>query len=154
MLIFVIEPAVKHIYFAFFNSVFWILLYVYLQLLDSNLSITGLFGFLVFILVANAAPTWGWVNYPIETILLYAVFGFLMVLICSIPMFIIRSLQKDPAKRELLSRLFKRDIHFHDFVKTKDAIIETGMLVKVPLFIEQDEEIIVSTKDGKYVSRA
>ncbi len=113
-----------NIYFAFFNSVFWILLYIYLQLLDSNLSITGLFGFLVFILVANAAPTWGWVNYPIETILLYAVFGFLMVLICSIPMFIIRSLQKDPAKRELLSRLFKRDIHFHDFVKTKDAIIE------------------------------
>lgn len=36
---------------------------------------------------------------------------------------------------------------------TKDAIIETGMLVKVPLFIEQDEEIIVSTKDGKYVSK-
>ena len=36
---------------------------------------------------------------------------------------------------------------------TKDAIVETGMLVKVPLFIEQGEEIIVSTKDGKYVSR-
>ena len=36
---------------------------------------------------------------------------------------------------------------------TKDAIIETGYLVKVPLFIEQDEEMIVSTKDGKYVSR-
>ena len=36
---------------------------------------------------------------------------------------------------------------------TKDAIIETGMLVKVPLFIEENEEIIVSTKDGKYVSR-
>ena len=36
---------------------------------------------------------------------------------------------------------------------TKDAIIETGYLVKVPLFIEQGEEIIVSTKDGKYVSR-
>ena len=36
---------------------------------------------------------------------------------------------------------------------TKDAIKETGMLVKVPIFIEQDEEIIVSTKDGKYVSR-
>lgn len=36
---------------------------------------------------------------------------------------------------------------------TKDAIIETGYFVKVPLFIEQDEEIIVSTKDGKYVSR-
>lgn len=36
---------------------------------------------------------------------------------------------------------------------TKDATIETGMLVRVPLFIEQEEEIIVSTKDGKYVSR-
>ena len=36
---------------------------------------------------------------------------------------------------------------------TKDAIIETGMLVKVPLFIDEGEEIIVSTKDGKYVSR-
>ena len=36
---------------------------------------------------------------------------------------------------------------------TKDATIETGLLVRVPLFIEQDEEIIVSTKDGKYVSR-
>ena len=35
----------------------------------------------------------------------------------------------------------------------KDAYVETGMLVRVPLFIEQDEEIIVSTKDGKYVSR-
>ena len=36
---------------------------------------------------------------------------------------------------------------------TKDATIETGMLVRVPLFIEEGEEIIVSTKDGKYVSR-
>ena len=36
---------------------------------------------------------------------------------------------------------------------TKDAIVETGLLVKVPLFIDEGEEIIVSTKDGKYVSR-
>lgn len=36
---------------------------------------------------------------------------------------------------------------------TKDAIIETGLLVRVPLFIEEGEEIVVSTKDGKYVSR-
>ena len=35
----------------------------------------------------------------------------------------------------------------------KDAIVETGMLVRVPLFIEEGEEIIGSTKDGKYVSR-
>ncbi len=35
----------------------------------------------------------------------------------------------------------------------KDAIVETGLLVRVPLFIDEGEEIIVSTKDGKYVSR-
>ncbi len=35
----------------------------------------------------------------------------------------------------------------------KDAIVETGLLVKVPLFIQQDENIIVSTYDGSYVSR-
>ncbi len=37
---------------------------------------------------------------------------------------------------------------------TKDAELETGLVVKVPLFVAQDEEIIVSTQDGKYVSRA
>lgn len=37
---------------------------------------------------------------------------------------------------------------------TKDAVIETGATVKVPLFIEQDESIIINTKDGKYDSRA
>ncbi len=36
----------------------------------------------------------------------------------------------------------------------KDATIETGFTVKVPLFIEQGEKIIISTKDGKYSSRA
>ncbi len=35
----------------------------------------------------------------------------------------------------------------------KDAITETGLLVKVPLFVNEGESIIVSTKDGKYVSR-
>jgi len=35
----------------------------------------------------------------------------------------------------------------------KDAILETGHLVRVPLFINEGEVIIVSTKDGKYVSR-
>ena len=36
----------------------------------------------------------------------------------------------------------------------KDAIVETGLLVRVPLFIEQGETIVVSTKDGSYASRA
>ncbi len=36
----------------------------------------------------------------------------------------------------------------------KDAKIETGYTVKVPLFINQGEKIIVSTSDGKYSSRA
>lgn len=36
----------------------------------------------------------------------------------------------------------------------KDAECETGLMVRVPLFIDQGETIIVSTSDGKYVSRA
>ena len=36
----------------------------------------------------------------------------------------------------------------------KDATVETGLLVRVPLFIEQGEVIVVSTKDGSYASRA
>ena len=36
----------------------------------------------------------------------------------------------------------------------KDATIETGYVVKVPMFIQTGERIVISTKDGKYVSRA
>ncbi len=36
----------------------------------------------------------------------------------------------------------------------KDAECETGLNVRVPLFIDEGETIIVSTSDGKYVSRA
>ncbi len=36
----------------------------------------------------------------------------------------------------------------------KDAEVETGIQVRVPLFIEEGETIIISTEDGKYVSRA
>ena len=36
----------------------------------------------------------------------------------------------------------------------KDATVETGYNVRVPLFIEEGEVIIISTDDGKYVSRA
>ena len=36
----------------------------------------------------------------------------------------------------------------------KNAVTETGLKVKVPMFINEGEKIIVSTADGKYVSRA
>lgn len=36
----------------------------------------------------------------------------------------------------------------------KDAELENGMVVKVPLFVEEGESIIISTSDGKYSSRA
>ena len=36
----------------------------------------------------------------------------------------------------------------------KEAELENGLVVKVPLFIEENENIIISTKDGKYDSRA
>jgi len=37
---------------------------------------------------------------------------------------------------------------------TKDAWVETGLLVKVPLFIQQGETITVETETGKYAGRA
>ena len=36
----------------------------------------------------------------------------------------------------------------------KDATLENGLVVKVPLFINEGESIIISTKDGKYQSRS
>lgn len=35
----------------------------------------------------------------------------------------------------------------------KDAIMETGLLVKVPMFIEEGEKLIISTQTSEYVSR-
>lgn len=37
---------------------------------------------------------------------------------------------------------------------SKSATLETGLEVKVPLFIDTDEVILVTTEDGKYSSRA
>ena len=37
---------------------------------------------------------------------------------------------------------------------TKDATIETGAVIRVPLFINQGEKIVVTTSDGKYAGRA
>jgi elongation factor P len=37
---------------------------------------------------------------------------------------------------------------------TKDAILETGYKLRVPLFIEQEEMIVINTQTGEYDSRA
>lgn len=37
---------------------------------------------------------------------------------------------------------------------SKSATLETGITVQVPLFINQGEHLVISTTDGKYVSRA
>jgi len=37
---------------------------------------------------------------------------------------------------------------------SKNATLETGLEVRVPLFINVDEELLISTSDGKYSSRA
>jgi elongation factor P len=36
----------------------------------------------------------------------------------------------------------------------KDAVLETGLKTKVPLFINIGDEIIVDTRDGSYTNRA
>jgi elongation factor P len=38
--------------------------------------------------------------------------------------------------------------------QTKDAEMETGLMVRVPAFIKQGEKLKVSTADGSYLSRA
>lgn len=37
---------------------------------------------------------------------------------------------------------------------TKDATVETGLLVQVPLFVKTGDKIRISTEDGSYVERA
>ena len=37
---------------------------------------------------------------------------------------------------------------------TKEATLENGLTIKVPLFINENDRVIVSTKEGKYDSRA
>lgn len=37
---------------------------------------------------------------------------------------------------------------------TKQAIMETGLEVRVPLFITEGEKLLINTSDGKYMSRA
>ena len=36
---------------------------------------------------------------------------------------------------------------------TKEATLSTGLVVRVPLFIDEGDIVIISTSDGKYVSR-
>jgi len=37
---------------------------------------------------------------------------------------------------------------------TKDAVTETGLHIRVPMFIEEGEKVVIFTVDGKYSSRA
>ena len=37
---------------------------------------------------------------------------------------------------------------------TKPATVETGLQIQVPLFIKQDEKVLVDTRDGSYLGRA
>ena len=36
----------------------------------------------------------------------------------------------------------------------KNAVVETGLAIKVPLFIQNGEMVVISTADGKYCGRA
>lgn len=36
---------------------------------------------------------------------------------------------------------------------TKTVTVETGATVNVPLFVNQDDTIVIQTKDGSYISR-
>ena len=38
--------------------------------------------------------------------------------------------------------------------ETKDAILETGLKIKVPPYLESGEKVKVDTRDGRFISRA
>jgi elongation factor P len=38
--------------------------------------------------------------------------------------------------------------------QTKEAILETGLKIQVPAYLESDEKVKVDTRDGRFVSRA
>jgi len=38
--------------------------------------------------------------------------------------------------------------------ETKDAILETGLKIKVPPYLEAGEKVKVDTRDGRFISRA
>ncbi|WP_323847615.1 MAG: elongation factor P [Phytoplasma sp.] len=48
---------------------------------------------------------------------------------------------------------FKTTNNSRSTTSYKDATLETGLVIKVPVFIEQGEEIIINTETGIYVSR-
>ncbi|WP_058303700.1 elongation factor P [Gorillibacterium timonense] len=37
---------------------------------------------------------------------------------------------------------------------SKNATVETGLVVQVPLFINEGDELLIDTREGKYISRA
>ncbi|MEW9105973.1 MAG: elongation factor P, partial [Paenibacillus sp.] len=37
---------------------------------------------------------------------------------------------------------------------TKNATVETGLNVQVPLFINEGDVLLIDTREGKYISRA
>jgi len=73
----------------------------------------------------------------------------------------ITSFENEVLGLDLPDKVSLKITHTEDAVKgntttnaLKDAEVETGYIVRVPLFINNGETIIVSTSDGKYVSRA
>lgn len=37
---------------------------------------------------------------------------------------------------------------------TKTATMETGLEVQVPLFVSQEDQLVIDTRDGRYVRRS
>jgi len=59
-----------------------------------------------------------------------------------------------PEKVELVVTETTPAIKGANTTQTKDAVCETGLKIRVPMFIEEGEKIVVFTADGKYSGRA
>lgn len=101
--------------------IFWFGVFVALQLSESPIANLGILNMFIYFFAATqlSDPQ----NILVGS-LLCGVLGFFLVIISAIPMLLVRFLQKDPAKRELLAELFDSNITFHKFIRNRSILLK------------------------------
>lgn len=113
----------EYIYLAVIFFIMWFAYFTFIHLSEYEVSQMGVFTvfiyFFAFIQISHISTnTFG----LIETSLLYALAGFLMVVVGSIPVLIVNYIRHDPYKRELLAEMFKPGISFNKLLKNQAII--------------------------------
>lgn len=125
--LFTASIANGNIYIGIFFFIIWFFIFIILQLMNSPISAIGLFTvFIYFFGAIEISQTTHTINIGLfQLSCIYGIMGLAMVLLPAISMFLIRYLQKDPGKRELLGELFDENISFHKFLENRDSILKS-----------------------------